>query len=107
MPNVSEDGVRRHRRALNSIIDMNAVRTALSPGFAKRSVMVAVIVGTILNVINQGHALAGEADFRLWTAMLTYCVPFFVSSYGAYAGLARNTATLQSRQGPEQQSIKS
>ena len=107
MSGVSQGGAPPRRGALTSTIDMAAARAAFSPDVVKRSVMVAVIVGTILNVINQGHALAGEADFRLWTAMLTYCVPFFVSSYGAYAGLARNTATPQSRQGPEQQSIKS
>ena len=82
---------------------MKAAQAALSPDFAKRSAIVAVIVGTILNVINQGHALLGDADFRLWTAMLTYCVPFFVSSYGAYAGLARDTVTPQSQQGSQQQ----
>ncbi|MDP2571747.1 methyl-accepting chemotaxis protein [Vibrio penaeicida] len=45
----------------------------------KRAVIIAVIVGSILNLINQFDALLGPADFNVVKALLTYCVPFIVS----------------------------
>jgi hypothetical protein len=44
---------------------------------------VALVVGTILNLINQGDRLfSGQSpDFTKLT--LTYLVPYFVSTYGA------------------------
>jgi hypothetical protein len=49
----------------------------------QRSLWVALVVGTILNLINQGDViLAGHAPD--WTKLLlTYVVPYFVSTYGA------------------------
>lgn len=49
----------------------------------RRALWVALVVGSVLNVINQGEALgtAGEVDWI--KAMLTYSVPFFVSLHGA------------------------
>ena len=71
-------------------MDRRAMRTAFSWDFAKRSLIVAAVVGTLLTLINQGRAVFGAADFQLWAALLTYCTPFFVSSYGVYASLARD-----------------
>lgn len=48
-----------------------------------RSAKVAIVVGTVLNVINQGDAIFGSAKSDLFKAGLTYCVPFFVAMYGA------------------------
>jgi methyl-accepting chemotaxis protein len=52
-----------------------------------RALKVAVIVGTILNLINQGDALFGSKDLELFKAALTYCVPFCVSLHGAVSAL--------------------
>lgn len=61
-----------------------ALRTALAPAIARRSLLVAAVVGTVLNLINQGDVvLAGEQPQWLKIA-LTYAVPFFVATYGAY-----------------------
>ena len=43
---------------------------------------VALIVGTILLVINQYDALFSDTELRLFPALLTYCVPFFVFLLG-------------------------
>ena len=53
----------------------------------KRSFGVAIIVGTILTLLNQGDALImGRVDDSLvWKIPLTYCVPFVVATYGALA----------------------
>jgi hypothetical protein len=44
---------------------------------------VAVIVGTILNVINQGDALLGEGHLNFAKVILTFAVPYCVATYGA------------------------
>ena len=56
---------------------------ALTGGVPRRSLWAALVVGTILNLINQGDALF--ADQRLdWTKLLlTYLVPYCVTTYGA------------------------
>jgi hypothetical protein len=51
----------------------------------KRSLLTALVVGTILTAINQGTVLAdGHFPFELyWKVPLTYCVPFCVATWGA------------------------
>lgn len=52
-----------------------------------RAVKIAIIVGTILNLINQGDKLISLAfeHVHLPKMLLTYCVPFCVSMYTAVA----------------------
>ncbi|MGD9891751.1 MAG: nitrate/nitrite transporter NrtS [Dehalococcoidia bacterium] len=47
--------------------------------------MTALVVGTVLTVINQGTVLAAGDVPRalLWKVPLTYAVPFCVSTWGA------------------------
>lgn len=63
----------------------DALRRTFAWPAARRSLWVAVIVGTVLNLINQGDALTGDAPLVLWRLALTYAVPFAVASYGSYA----------------------
>jgi hypothetical protein len=58
---------------------------ALSNGIPRRSFCVAVVVGTVLNLINQGDALFGAASINWAKLILTYCVPYLVCTYGAVA----------------------
>ena len=51
----------------------------------RRALMVAIIVGTILNLINQWDAIFGAADIVVLKALLTYCVPYCVSSFSSVA----------------------
>lgn len=62
---------------------MNWLRLALSEGIPKRSAIVAVIVGTVLNAINQGDALLAGDPLDWGKIVLTYCVPYCVATYGA------------------------
>jgi hypothetical protein len=51
----------------------------------RRSLLTALVVGTILTAINQGTVLA-DGDFPAelyWKVPLTYCVPFCVATWGA------------------------
>ena len=57
----------------------------------RRSAIVAVVVGTILTLLNQGDGLfSGQWDNALyWKIPLTYCVPFLVATYGALTAARR------------------
>jgi hypothetical protein len=59
------------------------LRLCFSEGIPKRSVLVAVVVGTILNLINQGDALFRGGHVDLLKLALTYAVPYCVATYGA------------------------
>lgn len=64
-----------HRPSLAAVI--------FERGIVRRSIVVAVIVGTILNIINQGDALVAGGPVVAWKLVLTYCVPYCVATYGA------------------------
>ena len=56
---------------------------AATGGVPRRSLAAAVVVGTILNLINQGDALFAGRPLD-WTKLaLTYIVPYCVTTYGA------------------------
>ena len=68
---------------------MSSRREALRRTFAgasvRRSLIVALIIGTVLNAINQGPEIL-SGDWPIWWKLvLTYFVPFAVASYGSYA----------------------
>lgn len=44
---------------------------------------VSLVVGTLLNLINQGEVLWGEQLISWWQLFMNYAVPFSVSSYSA------------------------
>jgi hypothetical protein len=52
-----------------------ALSYAVAGGIPKRSLMVADVVGTVLNLINQGDAMFGAASINWLKALLTYIVP--------------------------------
>lgn len=72
------------RLAVNS---GQALRAVLSGAHLRRALVVAVVVGTLLNLINQPEVLLGSAQPQWFKLLLTYCVPFVVASYGAFAAL--------------------
>lgn len=67
--------------------------SCISDGVPRRSLIVALIVGTILNLINQGDALLGAAHLNWTKIILTFAVPYCVATYGAVSyGMARSTS---------------
>ena len=56
---------------------------AMTGGVPQRSLAAAVVVGTILNLINQGDALAAGRPIHWTKLVLTYIVPYCVTTYGA------------------------
>jgi hypothetical protein len=63
------------------------MQLVLRPRVVRSSIIIAIIVGTILNVINQGDALMGPPPVVIWKLVLTYLVPYCVSTYGAVMAL--------------------
>ena len=63
------------------------VHYACSEGVPRRSFRVALIVGSVLNLINQGDALLNAAPVNWLKLLLTYVVPFAVSTYGVVSYL--------------------
>lgn len=63
---------------------------ATTDGVPRCSLNVAIVVGTILNVINQGEALFGLASISWPKLTMTFLVPYGVSTYGAVAAKLRH-----------------
>lgn len=51
---------------------------------------VALVVGTVLNLINNGEQLWINHTLNVWQAALNFVVPFCVSSYSAARNEARS-----------------
>lgn len=64
------------------------LRLALQPNIARAALKVSLVVGTFLNLINNGEQLWAGHSVSLWRVALNFVVPFCVSSYSA----ARNEA---------------
>lgn len=63
--------------------------TAFAPATMRRSLRIAVVVGSILVTINYGdRILAGTLGSVEWVKIgLTYCVPYCVATYAAVSAL--------------------
>lgn len=78
-------------------------RVMLSPRICGNSLRVSLVVGTVLNVINQGeHLLAGQG-VMMGHAVLNYLVPFLVASYSGARAVAVAASDRQPppRRGPD------
>jgi hypothetical protein len=66
----------------------NALRICFQRAYLRRTVKIALVVGTLLTLINQLDVIVkGNADTLTWVkAGLNYCVPFVVSNLGLLAG---------------------
>jgi hypothetical protein len=70
-----------------------ALRICFKREHLRRTVKIALVVGTILTLINQLDViLKGDATSLTWVkAGLNYCVPFIVSNLGLLAGKRAET----------------
>lgn len=71
-------------------------RLALSNGIPKHSFYALLVVGTILNLINQGDTLLAGGNLDLVKLGLTYIVPYGVATYGAISARVQVNARLAS-----------
>lgn len=65
-----------------------ALRIVMRPEHLRRTLPIALVVGTILTTINQADVIAGgDATLVTWIkAVGNFCVPFVVSNLGLLAG---------------------
>ncbi|MEP1964044.1 nitrate/nitrite transporter NrtS [Tateyamaria sp.] len=75
----------------------SAWQIATAPSVAKRALKIALIVGTIIALINYGdRILAGEMDTVSWfKSMLTFLVPYCVSTYSSVMAVRDNMQRLK------------
>ena len=59
---------------------------AFGDGTPKKALMAALVVGTILTTINHGDVILRGESINYYKIMLTYCVPFCVTTWGAIHG---------------------
>jgi len=66
----------------------DSLRICSRPEHLRRTIAIALVVGTILTLINQLDVIVkGNADTLTWVkCALNYCVPFVVSNLGLLAG---------------------
>jgi len=58
-----------------------ACELAVGRGTPRRAAKLAAVVGTLLVLINQWEAVTGNAPMDWLKVVLTYCVPYLVSTY--------------------------
>ena len=75
-------------------------RCCVSDGVPRRSFIVALIVGAILNLINEGDALFGGGRVNFTKLILTFAVPYCVATYGAVSFRLRVSPGTESEDGP-------
>lgn len=61
----------------------------------KMALIISLIVGTILNLINQGHLLTTPEKINLINIALTYCVPFCVATLSSVLSTIKHQKKLQ------------
>ena len=59
---------------------------AFSDGTPYKAVMTALVVGTILAIINHGDFILKGESINYFKILLTYCVPYCVTTWGAIHG---------------------
>ncbi|MEM7569339.1 MAG: nitrate/nitrite transporter NrtS [Pseudomonadota bacterium] len=70
---------------LQSVQGLTFWQALRAPVTVRRGLKVGLVVGTILTLINHGDTLLAGAVPPLWKLVLTYCVPYSVSSYSTAA----------------------
>jgi hypothetical protein len=63
--------------------DTRALEIATSPMVVSLALRTSLVIGSLLNMINQGDALFGPADVQVLKLILTYMVPYGVATYSA------------------------
>jgi hypothetical protein len=58
----------------------------LGDGTPKKAFYTTLVVGTILTIINHGDILLAGSAFPTVKVLLTYCVPYCVTTWGAITG---------------------
>lgn len=69
-----------------TLVQPSILQMLFGDGTPKKAVLTAMVVGTILTTINHGDTILGGMPPPLWKVLLTYCVPYCVTTWGAATG---------------------
>jgi len=58
----------------------------LGDGTPKKAIYTALVIGTLLTAINHGDVITSGPPPAIWKVVLTYCVPYCVTTWGAITG---------------------
>ena len=58
----------------------------MGDGTPKKAIFTALVVGTLLTAINHGDVILSGLAPPPWKVILTYCVPYCVTTWGAITG---------------------
>ena len=70
----------------NNIQEPTFFEKAFGGGTPLKALLTASVVGTILTIINHGDVIIHGEFPNILKVILTYCVPFFVTTWGAVLG---------------------
>jgi hypothetical protein len=71
---------------MNQTATPDLFELAFGDGTPKKALMTALVVGTILTLINHGDVILAGGSINYFKVVLTYCVPFCVTTWGALHG---------------------
>lgn len=67
------------------------LRAATSRSIVKNSLEISLVVGTLLNLINQGENILHGGEMQWFHLSLNYLVPYLVASYSAARNVIDST----------------
>ena len=73
---------------------------ASDPSIVKRGLQYSIVVGTVLVLINHGDRLlkGTVSSYQWWQIVLTYAVPYIVSSLSSVQAILKNEAIQNTEQ---------
>lgn len=74
---------RTRARPPTSLLSRRALHIAGSPQVVGLALRMSALIGSLLNLINQGDVLFGDAPLVPGKLLLTYLVPYCVATYSA------------------------
>lgn len=78
---------------------------AFSGDLVKRSLNTALLIGSVLNLINQGQVIWGDAEIVWGSLLLTYLVPYCVSTYSGTLSILHQRKDANSQLSQEQEFV--
>lgn len=70
-----------------------SIKTPIKLSILKRALSISLVVGTVLNIVNQGNEVALGHNVQWFSFALNYLVPFCIATYSAWANDRKRART--------------
>ena len=74
------------RKMERTLYSPSILQMLFGDGTPKKAILASLVVGTILTTINHGDIIMDGLMPDAWKVLLTYCVPYCVTTWGAATG---------------------